>query len=181
MPCGMRVRVLFEDESRFGRISDRRRCWGPLPNRPEVGQQVIREFVFTLAAVCPADGRIASLIMPWVDTEIMSVFLTHTAAQFPEEFCLIFMDGAGWHRANELRIPETMKLLFLPPYSPELNPVELLWDHLRENYFANRVFESLDEVEEVLCEGLRNLITHPGIVHSMANFPWLNTLCLMEN
>lgn len=181
MPHGMRMRVLFQDEGRFGRISDRKRCWGPLPRRPEVCQQVVREFVFTLAAVCPSDGRIASLIMPWVDTEIMSIFLAHTADEFPGDFCLLFLDGAGWHRANELRIPKTMKLHFLPPYSPELNPVELLWDHLRENHFSNRMFESLDEVEEVLCRGLSTLIKEPELVHSMTNFPWLNTLCLMEN
>lgn len=175
------MRVLFQDEGRFGRISDRKRCWGPLPRRPEVSQQVVREFVFTLAAVCPSDGRIASLIMPWVDTEIMSIFLAHTAEVFPGDFCLLFLDGAGWHRANKLRIPKTMKLHFLPPYSPELNPVELIWDHLRENHFSNRVFESLDEVEEALCKGISTLIKEPKLVHSMTNFPWLNTLCLMDN
>ena len=175
------MRILFEDEGRFGRISDYKRCWGPLPKRPEVGQQVVRESVFTLAAVCPADGKTASLIMPWVDTEVMSIFLAHTAEQFRGDFCLLFMDGAGWHHAHELRIPDSLRLLFLPPYSPELNPVELLWDHLRENHISNRVFDTLSEVEEALCHGLSYLINNPDIVHSMTNFPWLNTLCLTEN
>jgi transposase len=177
----MSVRVLFEDEGCFGRINDQRRCWAPLPKRPEVGQQVVREFVFGLAAVCPHDGRLASLIMPWVDTEVMSIFLAHTAKQFAGEFCLLFLDGAGWHHAHELRVPDSMKLLFLPPYSPELNPVEHVWEYLRENDFGNRVCESLDEVEEVLCQGLRTLINCPELVCSMTNFPWLNTLCLTAN
>ncbi len=174
----MRIRVLFEDESCFGRISDQRRCWGPLPSRPEVGQQIVREFIYALAAVCPYDGRLTSLVMPWVDTEIMSIFLAHITQEFAGDFCLLFMDGAGWHKAKELKVPKSMKLLFLPPYSPELNPVEPIWDHLRENYFANRAFDSLGEVEERLCQAIRGLILNPNTIQSITCFHWLNTLCM---
>ena len=177
----MRVRILFQDEGRFGRISDRRRCWGPLPKRPEVGTQVIREFVYSVTAVCPEDGHLASLIMPTVDTEIMSIFLAHTASIFQGDYCLMFLDGAGWHTAHELRVPETMRLLPLPPYSPELNPVEGIWDHLRENYFGNRPLSSLDEVEDRLCQGFEHLFCHPEIVSSITNYPWLNTISLTSN
>jgi hypothetical protein len=175
------VRVLFQDESRFGRISDLRRCWGPLPNRPDVGHQVVREFVYTIGAVCPADGMLSSLIMPWVDAEIMSVFLAHTASEFSGDFCLVFLDSAGWHIAGDLRVPSSMKLLFLPPYSPELNPIEHLWDHIRENYFSNRVFTSLDHVENTLIEAISSLSSNPNTVSSMTSFDWLNTLCLLSN
>lgn len=175
----MKVRVLFQDEGRFGRISDQRRCWAPLPKRPLVGQQVIREFVYSLAAVCPEDGQLASLIMPTVDAEIMSIFLDHTAQIFPGDYCLMFLDGAGWHRAHQLRIPKNIRLLPFPPYSPELNPVEGLWEHLRENYFGNRVLNNLEEVEDILCQGLHHLIHCPELVKSMTNYHWINTLCLM--
>ena len=119
--------------------------------------------------------------MPWVDAEVMSIFLAHTAEIFSPDFCLVFLDGAGWHRANELRVPESIRLLFLPPYSPELNPVEHLWDHLRDNYFGNSVFESLDQVEQLLHHAMRNLINQSHLVQSMTNFSWLNTLCMMYN
>ena len=175
----MKVRVLFQDEGRFGRISDQRRCWAPLPKRPLVGQQVIREFVYSLAAVCPEDGQLASLIMPTVDAEIMSIFLDHTAQIFPGDYCLMFLDGAGWHRAHQLRIPKNIRLLPFPPYSPELNPVEGLWEHPRENYFGNRVLNNLEEVEDILCQGLHHLIHCPELVKSMTNYHWINTLCLM--
>jgi len=175
----MKVRVLFQDESRFGRISDQRRCWAPFPKRPVVGHQVIREFVYSLAAVCPEDGQLASLIMPTVNAEIMSLFLDHTAQLFQGEYCLMFLDGAGWHRANELRIPKNIRLLPFPPYSPELNPVEGIWEHLRENYFGNKVLNNLEEAEEILCQGLHHLIHCPGLVKSMTNYHWLNTLCLI--
>ena len=142
---------------------------------------MVREFVYTLAAVCPYDGALSSLIMPWVDAEIMSIFLSHTAQEFSADFCLLFLDGAGWHRARELRIPASMKLLFLPSYSPELNPVEHLWDHIRDNYFKNLALGSLDDVENLLVEALCNLSSQSAVVKSMTDFYWLNTVCMTSN
>jgi hypothetical protein len=75
----MPVRLLFQDEARFGRLSDHRRCWAPWPLRPAVGQQVIREYVYGLVAVSPQDGKFSSLVLPWVDTEAMSVFLAQAS------------------------------------------------------------------------------------------------------
>ena len=175
------MRLLFEDEGRFGCISDTRRCWVPLPRRAVVGHQVIRQYVYSLAAVSPVDGHIASLIMPWVDADTMSIFLAHTHTQFPDDECLVILDGAGWHKANSLRLPPSMHLLFLPPYSPELNPAEHVWDHIRENFFGNQVFSSLDAVEDRLCEAFRSLAAHPEIVYSMTNFDWFNALCKTAN
>ena len=90
----------------------------------------------------------------------------------------MFLDGAGWHQARELQVAPTIRLLPLPPYSPELNPVEGIWNHLRENHFANRALASLEEVESLLCHALRHLILHPDLVRSMTNYPRLNPLCL---
>lgn len=177
----MPVRLLFQDEGRFGRISDLRRCWAPLPSRPIVGHQVIRQYVYAMTAVSPFDGQLTSLIMPWVDAETMSIFLSHTEQTFAGDFCLMILDGAGWHRARELRVPATMRLIPLPPYSPELNPVEHVWEYLRENTFKNFAMDSLDEVVNVLSGGLNFLAQRPDIVQSMTNFDWLNTLCLTYN
>jgi len=174
----MKVRLLFEDEGRFGRISDRRRCWAPMPTRPTVGHQIVRQYVYAFVALCPFDGRIASLILPWSDTITMSIFLRHTARQFAEEFCIIILDGAGWHHANELQVPENVGLIFLPPYSPELNPVEHVWEHLRKYHFRNQALPDLDTVEETLMSGIVSLIADPELVRSFALFSWLKTLRL---
>lgn len=174
----MPIRILFQDEGRFGRISDRRRCWAPLPSRPAVGHQVVREYVYALTTVNPQEGRIFSLVLPWVDAEGMSIFLKQTAQVFDDEFCLMLLDGAGWHRANDLRIPKTMRLIFLPPYSPELNPVEHVWEYLRENVFGNLVFETLDDVMELLCQGLKSLSQLPHLVKSLTCFDWIKTLSM---
>jgi len=172
------VRILFQDEGRFGRISDQRRCWAPLPSRPIVGHQVIREYVYAVTAVSPLDGRIFSLVLPWVDAEGMSLFLAQTARAFDREPCIMILDGAGWHKAKALRVPPSIRLLSLPPYSPELNPVEHIWAWLRANIFKNHVFDTLDEVMDTLCHGLRMLSCTPELVKSITCFEWLNTLCL---
>jgi hypothetical protein len=171
------VRLLFQDEGRFGRISDRRRCWAPLPSRPVVGHQVVREYVYVMSAVSPKDGRLVSLVMPWVDSEVMSIFLSHTAQEFPDDLCVLIFDGAGWHRANDLRVPKNMVLIPLPPYSPELNPVEHIWDYLRDA-LGNKILHSLDEVIDFLCATITPLFQQPEVVRSMTCFDWINTLCL---
>ena len=102
------MRPLFQDEARFGRISDQRR-WAPWPLRPVVGRQIIREFVYGLAAVSPFDGELCSLVLPWVDTATMSLFLAHTAARFPNDHRLMLLDGAGWHTAVALQVPPNLR------------------------------------------------------------------------
>jgi hypothetical protein len=150
-------------------------------HRPIVAQQVIREFIYAVAAIDPFHGDMSSLVMPWVDTEVMSIFLTHTAELFPNTFCIMFLDGAGWHTAKELRIPSNMKLIWLPPYSPELNPAEHIWRYMRENDFGNDHFDSLDNVEERLCVSLLRLSQQPDLVKSLTCFDWINTLCMSSN
>lgn len=153
----------------------------PLPVRATVGQQVIREYVYALTAVSPADGQVTSLVMPWVDTETMSVFLRHTARRFRGDLCVMVLDSAGWHTANALSIPNSLRLIPLPAYSPELNPVEHLWDYLRDYSFGNATFASLDEVEKALCRGLKMLHQQPQLVQSMTCFDWLKPLCMTYN
>lgn len=169
----MPLRVLFQDEGRFGRISDGRSCWAPLPLRPSVGSQIVREYVYAYVAVCPQDGQMSSMILPWVDTGLMSLFLAQTAAQFPDEHCVMILDGAGWHKAHDLVVPSNMTLVPLPPYSPELNPAEHVWDYIRENDMRNLVFPDLDTVMDAVETSLHRLHDSPGTLRSMVAFPWI--------
>ena len=90
----------------------------------------------------------------------------------------MFLDGAGWHRASDLVVPENMRLVPLPPYSPELNPTEHLWDVLRENWFANLVFDAMDGVEEQLVAGLAALGADPPRVQHATGFRWITRIPL---
>jgi putative transposase len=169
---------MFEDEARFGRINDPRRCWAPGGVRPIVGRRIVREYTYAFAAVSPHDGVLDSLVLPTVDAETMSFFLAEVASRHANEFILVFLDGAGWHKANDLVIPENVRLAPLPPYSPELNPSEHIWDLLREGWFTNLVFDSMDGVEDQLVSGLAALETDPPHVQRATGFPWITKIPL---
>lgn len=141
--------------------------------RPQVAGQLVREYLYAYVAVSPRDGRMSSLVLPWVDTQLMSLFLAHTAAQFAPEHCVLFLDGAGWHKAHQLSVPSNMRLLPLPPYSPELNPAEHVWDYVRENDMRNRIFDDLDEVMDSVSTSLHRLHQQPETLRSMIAFPWI--------
>ena len=81
------------------------------------------------------------------------------------------VDGASWHGSHDLVVPSNMRLIQQPPYSPEVNPAEHLWDELRENYLHNRAFASLDDLTEVLCQGLNDLADDPAALRSLTGFP----------
>jgi hypothetical protein len=160
---------MFQDEARFGRIAESRRCWCPKPERPVCPGMVSREYTYAYGAVSIADGRWDSLILPHVNTDCMQIFLD----EIPSDRIVMVLDGAGWHKGKALKIPQNMKLLPLPPYSPELNPVENIWEEPREKYFHNRVFSSLDAGEEQLLHGLKHLESNPEITQSIASCPWI--------
>lgn len=103
----------------------------------------------------------------------MSLFLQEVARRHPEEFVLMALDGAGWHRATRLVVPPQLHLIYLPPYGPELNPAEHLWDEIREKWFPNLLFHDLSAVEDVLEDALRTLEKDPVRVSGLAGFEWV--------
>jgi hypothetical protein len=175
------VRVMFEDEARFGRISDPRRCWAPAGIRPEVNTQIVREYEYAFAALSPHDGTLDTLVLPWANTEAMGIFLAEVSQRHPHEFILMVLDGAGWHRAKRLPVPANVRLIPLPPWSPPLNPVEHLWDEVREKWFSNRVFASMAALEAQLVAALTVLEDDPPRVASLTGFDWIRSIPLNAN
>lgn len=169
---------MFQDEGRFGRITDPSRCWAPQGIRPDVAHQIVREYTYAFAAVCPHDGTMDSLILPEVNTLMMSLFLEEVSNRHSEEFILMIMDQAGWHKAKELKIPANMRIIWLPAYSPQCNPVEHLWDEIREKWFDNKAFDSLDAVEDMLITALSTLESDKNRVLRLAGFNWLISIRL---
>ena len=166
---------MFQDEARFGRINDPRRCWAPKSKRPIAPCQVVREFTYAYAAASPSDGVMDSLILPFVNTEMMSLFLEEVGRRHKDEFVLMFLDGAGWHRSKSLKIPVNMKIERLPPYSPELNPIEHIWEEIREKWFANEAFKSMKFVEDQLETALFQLENDKEKVRHITGFDWILT------
>lgn len=169
---------MFEDEGRFGRISDPSSCWAPKGMRPVVHKQMVREYTYAYAAVDPKEGEVDSLILPNMYATTMSVFLRELSRRHPDCYILLVMDGAPCHRAGDLEIPENIRIAELPPYSPELNPAEHLWDEMREKDFKNAAFTSMEKVEQAMVRSLQTIERNMEGVKSLTGFPWiLKALC----
>jgi transposase len=111
------------------------------------------------------------MILPKVNTECMNVYLAQMAEQYAGQKILLIIDGAGWHRSKKLVIPESIKIVLLPPYSPELNPVERLWQHVKDNVLKNKVYESLQSLEDVVAMYMKNLTSQT--IQSICNVSYL--------
>lgn len=144
--------------------------------RPKAPRQIVRKFLYVYSAVCAGLGKMTSLILPYANTEMMNLFLQEVAADFKDFFVIMLLDQAGWHMSKRLQIPENIRLLPQPPYSPELNPVEHVWEYLREKATPNKAFKSLDQLEDALCKHLRELEDAPEKLRSMTDFPYLRVI-----
>ena len=170
---GRRLRIMFADEARFGRINRPRPCWAPTGIRPQVASQLIREYIYLYGAVAPKDGTCVYLIMPTSNTACFQAFLDTLSRRFARQQILLVLDGAPNHRSGQLVIPDNISLLFLPPYAPELNPKENLWDEIREKIFKNYALNSIDAVHQKLEEAILYIERNPKVVKSITSFPYI--------
>lgn len=124
--------------------------------------------------MCAARDTGVALVMTGLDTEAMSLFLAELSqAVAPGAHAVVLMDKAGWHIAGDLVVPANLSLVFLPPYSPELNPIERLWLHLRDNHLTHRVFAGTAEIIEACCDAWNALLAETGRIRSLCSYPWL--------
>ena len=131
------------------------------------------EYTYAYGAVCPWDGKAHFLILPNVLASTMEIFLAEVAKRHSKEFIYMIYDGASCHNQGSFKMPKNMATKKLPPYSPELNPTEPIWEKMREKFFPNLIFESMDEVEEKLIEASLYFENNPKVVRSIAGFKWI--------
>lgn len=136
-------------------------------------KQIIREYTYAYGAICPFDGDSCYLILPAMNGRCMTLFLTELSNRFPDHFLLVVYDGAPCHSEGALSLPENMMVFSLPPYSPELNPAENGWDDMREKFFKNTVFDSLEAVENQLAIACNFYESNPQIIQSIAGWSWI--------
>lgn len=164
---------MFEDEARFGRMNRPMRCWAPAGYRPVVGKQLVREYTYAFCAVSPADGVSDFLLLPTLEQETMEIFLHEVSRRHANEVILMICDGASAHSDHGIKLPENMILAKLPPYSPELNPVEHVWDDMREKFFGNFVFKSMAAVEDRVVSACQFYEANPTKIKSTTGFDWI--------
>ena len=165
------VRLMFGDEAGFGRINKPKYCWCSPGFRPTVPCHHIREYRYAYGAVEPLNGVSFFLVLPYCNTDRMNVFLRELSAAYPEDQILLVCDGAAWHKTKFLDIPVNIRLLFLPPATPEMNPIEQIWKEIRKRGFRNERFISLEKVIDRLCETICSLSN--DTVRSITAREWL--------
>ena len=166
-----KVRLMFEDEAGFGRINKPKYCWCFKGLRPTVPCHHIREYRYAYGAVEPLSGDSFFLVLPYSNTVCMNLFLQKLSEAYPQDWILLVCDVAAWHTANALVIPQNIKLFFLPPATPEMNPIEQIWKEIRKCGFRNEMFQTLDKVIDRLCDTICSL-SH-DVIKSITARDWI--------
>ena len=162
---------MFQDEAGFGRINKPKYCWCEKSIRPSVPCHHIREYRYVYGAVEPLTGDACFLILPYCNSACMNVFLKQLSEQYPEDRIVLCCDGAAWHKSTSLAVPENICLFFIPPYTPEMNPIEQIWKELRKMVFRNEVFATLEKVVDRLCDVIQALSA--ATIRSITGRNWI--------
>jgi transposase len=144
-------------------------CWVRADMIPTVARQMIREYIYAYAAISPQTGDCYSIISPYCNTDAMNEFLQQVSSHYSHYRIIMILDKAGWHISTSLKVAPNIQLMHLAPYSPELNPVEVLWREVRRKYFHNKIFHTLDEVETVLEEALNDYHLNKTAIKQLSN------------
>lgn len=166
-----KIRIMAEDEARCGLISWHKRRYHPQGQRPVAEQQRKYQWTWLYSALQPSTGELFSLYLPRLDAACYEVFLAELAKAYPDDFIILIRDNAPAHRKTHLAVPDNIVHLPLPPYSPELNPVERLFRELRRR-LANRLFASVDELHKAISEFLQGYLDDPEALQLLTDFPW---------
>jgi hypothetical protein len=165
--------VWFQDEARIGQKNSLTRVWGQTGSRPVAPKDLGFASAYVFGAVCPSEGKAAALIMPICNTAAMNHHLSEISSQVAADaHAVVILDGAGWHRSQGLVVPGNVTLLELPPYSPELNPVERIWHYLRSHWLANSVFRSLADIMDACETAWNRFAADHGVIRSLCAVAW---------
>jgi transposase len=172
--AGKPVEIWYQDEARVGQKGTHSYVWAPVGSCPLMVRDNRHDSAHLFGAICPARGIGAAIIMPAVNTEAMIVHLQEISAQVaPGAHAVLVLDGAGWHqKATALRAPDNITLLSLPPYAPELNPMENVWQYLRANKLCARVWDTYDAIVEACRKAWTFLTDDPDRICSIGTREW---------
>ena len=169
-----RVEVWYQDEARFGQQGTIARVWAAKGTRPRAVKQTRYDWVYVLGAACPQTGKTAGLISPYLNTDIVNVFFDQLVKEIDDDVHVVMIwDQAGFHTSTKLNVPDNVTLIPLPPYSPELNPVENLWHYLRSHHWSNRTHDDYDALCNSACDAWQATCLDPDIIKSVCHVTYL--------
>ena len=173
LPAEVPIELWWQDEMRLGQKNSLVRQWARKGTRPRQPKDQRYQSLYIFGSICPARGTGAALAMPWANTHAMQAHPREISRQVaPGAHAALLLDRAGWHITGELKIPKNITLLFLPSKAPELNPVENIWQFLRQTYLSNRVFETYEQILDAPCHARNRLIDQPWRIMSIGLRNW---------
>jgi hypothetical protein len=149
------------------------RIWAKRGSRPRLKRDRRFTWAYLFGAICPARGTGAALVMPYIGIEAMNQHLVEISANVSHgAVALLVLDGAGWHDSPKLAVPDNIVLMKLPPYAPELNPTENIWQYLRANALANSVWDTYEAIVDACCDAWNGLIAEPKTITTIGAREW---------
>lgn len=180
------IEVWHRDEARVGQQGTVTYVWADKGSRPAALRDQRRQSAYLFGAVCAAAeqrsqrdrGVGAALVLPHANAEATSLHLAEISRHAAKDaHAVVVLDGAGWHQTGgRLCVPSNVSLLRLPPYSPELNPQENVWQYLRQNQLSHRVFTDCEAIVEACCTAWNTLMAMLGRIRSIATRAWTKTV-----
>ncbi len=148
--------------------------WAPIGSRPARVRDCRHQSAYLFGAVCPARAVGAAIVMPWVSSKAMTLHLAEISRQVgPQAHAVLVCDGAGWHRpGTQLAVPDNITLLRLPPYAPELNPMENVWEYLRKNQLSMTVWRTHNAIFDACCNAWNSLMKDAERIASITTRDW---------
>lgn len=171
---GQPIEIWFQDEARVGQKGGHAYIWAEKGSCPLMVRDNRHDSAHLFGAICPARGVGAAIIMPAVSAEAMNEHLKEISAQVARgAHALLIVDGAGWHQTGaKLIVPENITLLHLPPYAPELNPMENVWEYLRQNKLCALVWDTYDAIVQACRDAWTFLVDDPARIQSIGHRDW---------
>ncbi len=167
------IEIWFADEARIGQKNKITRRWARRGTRPSAPHDQRTASTYIFGAVCPREGKGAALVLPACNTEAMSLHLAEIANTVkPGGHAVLLLDQAGWHLSARLIVPPNITIIALPPKSPELNPMENIWQFVRDNWLSNRIFKSYEDLLAHCCEAWNKLVDQPWRIMSIGLRKW---------
>ena len=173
MPARKAIEIWFQDEARLGQKNGLVRQWARKGTRPRQPADQRYQNAYLFGAICPATGKGAALMMPKANARAMQAHLDEISLTIaPSAHAGLLMDRAGWHTTAKLTVPKNITIILLPSRSPELNPMENVWQYMRQTWLSNRVFETYADILDAGCTAWNRLIAQPDTIRSIGNRKW---------
>jgi transposase len=170
------VEVWFQDEARFGQQGTLTRQWAPKGSRPSAWRQTQYDYLYVFGAACPQTGQTVGLLAPYLNTDTVNAFFREFEKETdPDVHVVMIWDRAGFHTSHKVRVPENVTLVGLPPYSPQLNPIEKLWQYLRQHYWSNRVYEGYDHLRQAANHAWKNVCLNPAKIKTVCRANYIES------